>query len=112
MLISTANDEAYVNIYLYYSLLMENKYYRYGGCSSKEFVFDIFNCSVFYMYNAHSFCFVPMIFYQFQEILKHLRLTYCQQDLQHHRPGDPGRRRRRRTRRRGGGVSRLRQSRG
>jgi hypothetical protein len=33
-----------------------------------------------------------------------------QQDLQHHRPGNPGRRRRRRARRRGGGVSRLRQS--
>ncbi len=33
-----------------------------------------------------------------------------QQDLQHRRPGDPGRRRRRRTRRRGGGVSCLRQS--
>ncbi len=61
MLISTANDEAYVNIYLY-SLLMKNKYYRYGGCSSKEFVFNIFNCSVFYMNNAHTFCFIQIIF--------------------------------------------------
>jgi hypothetical protein len=61
MLISTANDEAYVKIYLY-SLLMKNKWYLYGGCSSKEFVFNIFNCSVFYMYNSHTFCFIQMIF--------------------------------------------------
>ncbi len=47
MLISTANDEAYVNMYVF--SFNEKQWYRYGGFSSKEFVFHIFNCSVFYI---------------------------------------------------------------
>jgi hypothetical protein len=36
-------------------------YNRYGGFSSKELVFNISNCSVFYMYNSVTFCCIQII---------------------------------------------------